>query len=246
MKKILISFFIVLLIVFAYIAIFNGISIGNVSILSVEQIIQENDNLTNGIEQLKSLLKKDFASKKEQLSTSVIELLQRKEEYFDLAKISTEGEIAKANTEETYLIEYLWTRIGRHATSEGVNLKMDVKSADAGETDIKNLSFTINGEYIGIIQFLSALEDDDKLSFKIENFEISSNEENLTATFIVRNVRIKTETISSTELKPEQGEENTIQNTIGNTGENETNTDTNILEDSNAVQENIEDINAIQ
>lgn len=198
MKKVLISILIVLLIVLAYFAMFNGISFANIKILSVKQIIQENEDLTNDIEEVKSLIKKDYASKKEDLSTAVNQLLKKKEEYFDLAKVSTEGEISKANTEETYLIEYLWTRVGRHATAEGVNIKMDVNTGTTGEADVKNLSFTVNGQYIAIIQFVSALEDDDKLNFKIENFKLTGSGTNLTSTFTVRGVRIKSETTSST------------------------------------------------
>jgi len=197
MKKILISILYILLIVLAYFAIFNGISFANVKILSVEQIAQGNDNLTNSIEKVKSLLKKDYASKQEGLATSVERLLQKKEEYYDLANISTENEITKANTEETYLIEYLWTRVGRHATTEGVNLKMDVNTGEAGEVNVKNLNFTVKGQYIAIIHFISALEDDDKLNFKIEEFKISGSSGNLTATFTVRNIRIKSEATSN-------------------------------------------------
>ena len=172
MKKVLISIIIVLLIVLAYFAIFNGLSLGNVKILSVKEIIQANDNLINDIEQANSLLKKDYPLKKEELSDSITKLLTEKENYFKLAKVSTDGEITKANTEETYLIEYLWTKIGRHATSKGVNLKMDVNSGDTGEENIKNLVFTVKGQYIGIIEFISSLENDDKLNFKIENFRM--------------------------------------------------------------------------
>ena len=215
MKKILISILYVLLIILAYFAMFNGISFANLNILSVEQIIQENDNLTNNIEELKSLLKKDYASKNQGLSDAISNLLKEKEAYYDLAKVSTEGEIAKANTEETYLIEYLWTRVGRHATSEGVNLKMDVNTGDAGEAEIKNLNFTVNGQYIAIIQFISSLEDDDDLNFRIEDFKMNGSAGNLTSTFTVRGVRIKMENASSvtTQISLAQQNENTIKET---------------------------------
>lgn len=227
MKKVLISTLIVLLIVLAYFAIFNGLTLGNVKVLSIEQIIQANDDLTNDIEQVKSLLKKDYPVKKEELSTSVTELLTRKEEYFNIAKVSTEGEITKANTEEVYLIEYLWTRVGRHATSKGVNLKMDVNSNDSGDANMKNLAFTVNGEYIGIIQFISALENDEKLSFKIENFKMIKNNTNLTATFNVRNIRIKAENTSSLPT----------QSTEHDTSTNQENTQTNEIKNTNAVDD---------
>lgn len=197
MKKILIAILIVLLIVLAYFAIFNGITLANIKILSVGQIIDANKKLTSDIEDTTALLKKTYPAKKEELSKSVTELLAEKEEYFNIAKVSTEGEITKANTEETYLREYLWVRVGRHATSKGVYLKMDVNSGDSGDQNIKNLAFTVKGQYSAIIQFISALEDDDKLNFRIENFKMSKNETNITATFNVRNVRIKAESLTT-------------------------------------------------
>ena len=231
MKKILIAILIVLLIVLAYFTIFNGITLGNIQILSVGQIIDVNKKLTSDIENTTALLKKAYPVKKEELSKSVTDLLSKKEEYFNIAKVSTEGEITKANTEETYLREYLWVRVGRHATSKGVYLKMDVNSGDTGDQDIKNLAFTVKGQYIAIIQFISALEDDDKLNFKIENFKMSKDTTNITATFNVKNVRIKSEslTTSTTETsKPIT----TQQNENKGTNQNNTKTDTNeILND---------------
>lgn len=200
MKKVLISILIILLVVLAYFAIFNGLSLGNLKILSVEEIIQANDDLTNNIEQAKSLLKKDYPSKKEELSASVTDLLNKKEEYFKLAKISSDKEITKANREETYLIEYLWTRIGNHATSKGVNIEIRTSTGDTAE--LKNLSITAKGYYVAIMDFVSILENDDKLNFKIENFKMIQEGETLTATFVVRNVRVKDETASST-VQPE-------------------------------------------
>jgi len=221
MKKVLISILIILLIVLAYFAIFNGLSFGDIKILSVEQIIEANDKLTYDIEQTNALIKKEYPSKEGELYTSVDELLAKKDEYFTLAKVSTEGEITKANTEETYLIEYLWTRIGRHATSKGVNLKMDVNTADAGDDNIKNLGFTVTGQYIGIIQFVSQLENDDKLNFKIENFKLTGSDGNLTATFNVRSIRIKTEAGTTTRAN------DTEQDTQNDDTQNDTNTQTN-------------------
>lgn len=198
MKKVLISILIILLVVLAYFAIFNGLSLGNLKILSVEEIIQANDDLTNNIEQAKSLLKKDYPSKKEELSASVTDLMNKKEEYFKLAKISSDKEITKANTEETYLIEYLWTRIGNHATSKGVNIEIRTGAGDVAEANVKNLSITAKGYYVGIMDFVSILENDDKLNFKIENFKMIQEGDILTATFVVRNIRVKDETSTET------------------------------------------------
>ena len=172
MKKILISILIVLLIVLTGFTIFKGISIGNFTVLSASQINDKNTQLTSEIEIAQQLLKKNYPETKEKLSSSISDLLNKKEEYFKLAKLSSEKEITKANTEETYLIEFLWTRIGNHATSKGVNLTIDVKSGDAGDQMVKNLTITAKGYYVGIMDFVSSLENDDKLNFKIENFKL--------------------------------------------------------------------------
>lgn len=198
MKKILISILIVLLIVLTGFTIFKGISIGNFKVLSASQINDKNTQLTTEIEIAQQLLKKNYPETKEKLASSISDLLSKKEEYFKLAKLSSDKEITKANTEETYLIEFLWARIGNHATSKGVNLTIDVKTGDAGDPMVKNLTITAKGYYVGIMDFVSSLENDDKLNFKIENFKLVQEDELLTATFNVRGIRIKTENVTNT------------------------------------------------
>ncbi len=202
MKKILIGILIVLLLVMAYFAIFRGISIGSFEILSVAQIQEKNDKLTEEIAQTETLIYSSYPTKTSELEKSVSGLIGAEEEYLDLADVSTESEISQANKQETYKIEYLWTRIGSHATNEGVTLKLDITTGETGEANTKNLSFTIGGNYIAIINFLRAIEDDSQLGFRIENFKIApgAGTDSRLATFIVRNVRIKqenTETNSS-------------------------------------------------
>ncbi len=224
MKKILIGILIILLFVMAYFAIFRGISIGSFQILSVPQIQEENDKLTQSIAETETLMHSTYATQTEKLNESVTDLLTAKEEYYDLTDVSTEGQIKQANKQETYKIEYLWARIGSHATAQGVTLKFDVTSGDTGESNIKNLSFTISGNYIAIINFVSAIEDDSHLGFRIENFKIlpGSSSDSRQATFTVRNVRIKQETTtgSTTSTKADNTENNTENNnTENNTAE---------------------------
>ena len=234
MRKILISVLVVLLIILAYFTIFQGISIVTFNILSVEGIIGTNDELTDRIEEANSKIKSDLQGKKSELSENVKTLLANKESYYRLANISTESEINKANSQETYDIEYLWLRVGSHARSEGVNIKMDVKESNEQDSTLKNLSFTVAGSYIGIIDFVSSLEDDSELSFRIQNFNLLPEENqssqadenttvsNLQATFDVTGIRIKLENTTQSV--------NSIEDQNGQTNENTT--------DTNAVAEN--------
>lgn len=221
MKKILIILLIILLVTLSYFAIFRGITLGEFEILSVEQIQTENDKLTQEIEETEKLKHSNYVQKSEELDKSIDELLKVKDEYYDLANISTEGEIKKANRQETYKIEYIWTRIGSHATSEGVELKLDVTAGEIGDADTKNLSFTVTGNYIAVINFVLAIEDDSQLGFRIENFKIlpGAGENGRQATFTVRNVRIKQENASSnvtTDPTPD-AQSTTPTNTTGDT-----------------------------
>lgn len=193
MRKILISILIILLIVLAYFTIFQGISLGIFKISSVKEIIELNDELKAKIEQTNSKIKNVLKSKETELSDNVDTLLKNKEDYYKLANVSTESEINKANTEEIYNTEFLFLKIGRHARKEGVILNMPVKTGTTGDPMLKDLSFTVIGKYYGIIDFVSALENDSDLNFRIDDFKMVASGENLQATFNVRNVRIKIE-----------------------------------------------------
>ena len=194
MRKLLISILLILLIILAYFTIFEGISIGDFEILSTSGIVKLNDNLTTKIEEANKKIKSDLQSKETELKQNIDILLDNKESYYNLANVSTESEISRANTEETYTYEYLSIKIGRYARTEGVNLTMNVKTGDAGDEVTKNLDFTLVGQYFAIMDFISALEDDSELDFRIEDFHMTpSSEDNLQATFNVTGVRIKIE-----------------------------------------------------
>ena len=197
MRKVLISILLVLLIILAGFTIFQGISIGSFQILGTEGIIKLNDDLTFEINQANTKIKSDLQSKKSELNEQVRQLLQKKEDYFNLANVSTETEISKAQTQEIYDIAFLFLKIGRHGRAEGVNFRMDILSSDAGETSVKNIAFTVNGAYSATIEFIRSLEDDSELQFRIEDFHmLPSGGENLETTFNVNGIRINLETLT--------------------------------------------------
>ena len=128
MRKILIGILTILLIVMAVLVITKGLTIGNFKILSVKQIIEGNDKLTAEISETEKLIRSNYPTELETLDSTVSSLLAAKEEYQDLADVSTKSEINKATTVETYTVEFLWTRLGRHATAEVIHLQIIVLS----------------------------------------------------------------------------------------------------------------------
>lgn len=210
MRKLLISILLILLIVLAYFTIFEGIAIGDFEILSTSGIVELNDDLTTKIEEANRKIKSDLQAKKTELQQNIDTLLENKQSYYDLANVSTESEINEASTEETYTYEYLSIRIGRYARTEGVNLTMNVMTGDTGDAVTKNLDFTVVGQYFAIMDFISALEDDSELGFRIEDFHMTpSSGDNLQATFNVTGVRIKIENTTSSVNNTQPSTQNT-------------------------------------
>ena len=221
MRKLLLIVLIILLCVLGYFAIFNGISIGNFQVLSVSQIKDKNDKLDQEIAEIETERATTFPNKTSQLGSETDTMMEAKKTYLDLASVSTEGELKEANQEETYLIEFLWTRMGNHATQEGVKAKFEIVSGDTGESEVHNINFTITGHYIAIINFISAIENDSKLGFRIENFKMVPGGDDLTATFTARNIRIKNEQTTTSTTSTQ-----TTNTTTNSTTNNTTTTDT--------------------
>lgn len=216
MRKILIGILTILLIVMAVLVITKGLTIGNFKILSVKQIIEGNDKLTAEISETEKLIRSNYPTELETLDSTVSGLLAAKEEYQDLADVSTKSEINKATTVETYTVEFLWTRLGRHATAEGVYLSYTPTN--------NSIKFTVSGDYIPILSFVSAIENDSKLGFRIENFKLIPGGNNLQATFETRNINIKTEGVNTavqstiiTESAPTNTPDTNTQNTNSTT-----------------------------
>ena len=154
-------------------------------------------------------------------------MLTAKEEYQDLTNYSGDAAMAQINELPEYEVEFLWKQVGEHATKEGVNLKMDIASASVPTTidgrKQYNLNFTATGSYIGIASFVSALENDSTLEFKIESFKMLPVNNELQATFVVKDVPIKLNQLSSGSSAPmQEGDQTGNTNAAEQTNNNQT------------------------
>ena len=156
-------------------------------------------------------------------------MLSNKKTYEELVAYSSEQDVLNASQTEMYDIEVLWTRIGNHATSNGVITKMELVSSSNNTPNANDLKFTATGNYIAITDFIRDIEEDVKLGFTIEEFELVPQTEGdgsiLQATFRVRDVFLNSETITTTSTN----------NYTNNNTEKTTNetTDTSNTEDTN-------------
>ena len=222
MRKILIIIVIILVAAFGYASLVKGVQIGGLQISSIMQIDENSKQLEGKIEELNSLIDVEYPKKINELDEARKEMKAVEEKYLNETNVSTDEEIQNALQIESYDIERLWAKVGIHANNEGVNLKLVLNASSSGSNETRDLAFTVDGSYIGITNFIYALEDDEELDFRIYNFKMLPYQNDiLRATFNVRDVRIT---------------QNSLNEALGNT------TQQNITQE-NTTQENTESKN---
>ncbi len=232
MRKILLSIIIILFLALGYVALRNGIQLGNVQILSIEQIEQKAQELNTKIEEANSMIDVDYPAKRTELTKAEQHLKEAEEEYLKYTNVSTDQEILEAMEQKSYTIEFLWTTLGTHARKQGVLLTFEIVSSSTGTNGVNDIKFTVNGSYIAITNFIYAIENDTDLNFRIQNFKLLPYQgEILQGTFTVKNIAVQGNT--STQSVNATSTTNTTDTTNTTNTEQSTNTqeDTNTNED---------------
>ncbi len=220
MKKLLLLILIGLLVALSVFIAVSGFKVGNVEVLSYIGIQKNNKELDEKIQESSKLAQKDYKEAIAMLEESSKMLAQTKKEYEDMTVINSDGEIQVLGQIERYELEALWVKLGNYATSEGAVLKIDILQGATSET--YNLNFAVNGSYISIIDFISDIENDSTLGFKIEQFKMLPDGNELQATFTCREIAIKE--VSQTSKVETQEQTNTTNTTNTTNSTNTTNT----------------------
>lgn len=222
MKKLLLIILIALLALLSIYTIIEGINIGNLEIAGIKGIKNKNKELDLKVEQATRLSNINYKQSVEEVQESVKKLTKEKKNYEDLIIINSENNTQITSQIQKYEIETLWVTIGNHATSEGAIIKMDVAKGNNNIQGTYNLRFQVTGSYISITDFISDIENDTTLGFKIENFKMlpSTQANTLQATFECNDIYILDIDTSAvvTENMPED-QNSTQQNTTQNTNE---------------------------
>ena len=173
---------------------FRGLAIGKIEILSIAGLNEKNQILEEKIEEASELTSKKYPQNIDALDETYDEYMIKKQKYNDL--IGVAGKVDKEIYEtKQYDIGYLWRVLGKYATNRSLALGIDVQKNTIGNSSY-NFNFTVSGRYVNISQFITDLENDSDLYFRIYNFKMSGSGEMITSTFTVRNVNIDPSTIS--------------------------------------------------
>ena len=234
MKKLLILILIALLLALTGIIVINGVDFGSLEILGIRGIQKESEKLDDKIQEAGKLAQKDFQQAVKDVEDNSKKLQETKAEYDEMTAISSASDVESAAQLEKYEIETLWVKLGNHATNEGATMKMDVTQGSNTTQNTYNLNFTVNGSYIAITDFISDIENDDTLGFKIEGFKMipSGSDSNLQATFVCKDIAIKE--ITSTTPVTSTSDETTNNTNNTTNSSNTTNTTNNTTNTTNS------------
>ena len=193
MKKLLLLIIIVLFALLTFTTIIKGIELGPIEILGIQSIKEKNEELDTAVTQATKLASTDFPSAEQSVKNNVKKLQTEKQKYEDMVTVSTESQVEEASVMEGYSNSFLWVQIGTYARREGVVMKMDFVKGESSTENTYDLDFTVTGPYIGITDFISDIEDDSKLGFKIEQFKMTagSSEDELQATFVCKDIKVE-------------------------------------------------------
>lgn len=252
MKKLLLLIIIVLFALLTFTTIIKGIELGPIEILGIQSIKEKNEELDTAVTQATKLASTDFPSAEQSVKNNVKKLQTEKQKYEDMVTVSTESQVEEASMMEGYSNSFLWVQIGTYARREGVVMKMDFVKGESSTENTYDLDFTVTGPYIGITDFISDIEDDSKLGFRIEQFKMTagSSEDELQATFVCKDIKVEgisgvTENTDATnEENGDANNSNTNNAKATNNSTNSNNTNTSNTNSSNTNNTNSANTNS--
>jgi len=232
MKKLLISILIALLLILSIFIAINGLNVGKIEVLGIRGINQKNSELDQKIQQATQLSTIDYQKAVDEVEENSKKLTEEKKNYEDMALLNTDSEGQATAQIQKYEVEALWVKLGNHATSEGATMKMDIVKGSSTSENMYDLNFTVNGSYISIIDFISDIENDSTLGFKIENFHMSGSGDSLQATFVCKEISIVD--VNESQVDTGTNNNNTTNSTTNST--NNTNSTSNSATNTNVAK----------
>jgi len=208
MRKILIIIILFLLVALGFVIVKDGLEIGFLNFLSIQQIDEQSQELKTKIEEVNTLIDVEYPKKISDLKKASNNMQTAKEEYLRYTNLSSDEQILNAMQKKSYKIEFLWAKIGNHARKEGINLQFEIGTSLNGANNANDINFTVEGSYIAIINFIYAIENDTDLNFRIENFKLlPSQNEILQGTFKVRSITVEGNSLTQSNNNVGQQEE---------------------------------------
>ncbi|MBQ3145615.1 MAG: hypothetical protein IJB90_03485 [Clostridia bacterium] len=237
MKKIIIGFIIILLLVLGYFMCFKSINLGSIKIESIKNIKDMSNNLDSKLQQAYELSDQTYPKELNALEESIKKLETSKNKYNTKVAYATSIEDTFGTYLRNYKIETLMVDLGRHSRQNGLkDLRLDLKTTKSAE--VYDLDLTIVGTYESVYNFIYSIENDDDLLFEIVNLNVEPYMVRTTTTVTGEGASTSTyepysskETITSTPVITSSSSNST-------TNKEQTNITNNNTNDNNAITNN--------
>ena len=251
MKKLLLSIVIILVLALTIVTIIQGLHIGGINILGVKEIQAEDKELEKKLTEATQLVSTEYPNKLSELETDISKMKEQKQKYEDMVAVSTDSEVAASLQTQKYTVDKLWSRLGTLTTEEGLTAVFKLTNGTLTSTEPSNykyynINFTVRGSYVGISLYISDLEDNSDLGFKIEDFKMTpiDNGSQVEATFVTKDIAISGITAMTTSSNEEVYEDsttagsatNSTRNTSSSTTKNTTTNTTKTTNTTNTVK----------
>ncbi len=235
MRKVLLSIILILMLVVCYFALFGNVPVIRQFIPSVMQLEAESKKLNTQLAELEKSTDYEYVQKKKELAEIIENYRSTKQDYEQVvSQLSSQTADALIKMQENelkdiYDVDFLWTIIGNYATEEGVLIKFDINRNVSSASSLNNtstnyivcdLSFTVTGNYISLTDFIYDLEDDDRLNFEINDFDMQKSGSDLQVTLAVKEIKINSDTLIESNVMDE------VQNTVTQTVDSLTSSNT--------------------
>lgn len=233
MKKLLLSIVIILVLALTIVTVIQGLHIGGINILGVKEIQEEDQTLEKKLTEATQLVSTEYPNKLSELDTDISKMKEYKQKYEDMVAVSTDSEVAASLQTQKYTVDKLWSRLGTLATDEGLTAVFKLTNGTLTSTEPSNykyynINFTVRGSYVGISLYISDLEDNSDLGFKIEDFKMTpiNNGSQVEATFVTKDIAISGITAMTTSSNDEIDEDSTTAGSTTNSTHSTSNSTT--------------------
>ena len=222
MKR-LITFICLFVIIFVgYTLITKGFESNSFNIPNYEVIEDKSEALTKKLAVYDKKNQEEYETAVTNLNSSIKSFKGSKEKYEaireELADVLNKDDTESVDEvieeviysdKEKYMMDFLLVTLGNYGEKEGVDV--DLKLTTSSTTDsnastlnyfLADLKFTVTGQYIDVTNFISDLENNDKLNWEIKDFSMANGTANgytgVSATFTIKDVPIDSESYIET------------------------------------------------
>ena len=214
MKRLITFVCLIIIISLGYTLITKGFESDFFGVASYKKIEEKSEGLTKKLAVYDKKNQEEYETAVTNLNSSIKNFNDSKEKYETIFKEFSntldkddENEVLEEviySDKEKYKIDFLLVILGDYGEQEGVDVVFNLLTSSTVDPNssalnyfLSDLKFTITGQYMDVADFISDLENDDRLGWEIRDFSMSQGSNNgysgVVASFTIKDIPIDSE-----------------------------------------------------